>query len=435
MQPLLVRVLSGLAFAGALVLLLVSMGLVGGREPEPPRREPLDAHKLVEASSAPSEPAPVPKPQAALSVTRFALCDAPAAGARLLPVQVGPAREAFLVFCKGAYELVALESLGARLRAQRVARFPTRAALPGGAAGGDFDGDGAFDLVLGTAPQHGVLHEAAAGAFWVRGRTQGGYEAPRPLAETPTVALAPVDLDGSPPLDMLLLTRGDVAAQREGELWAFSGGPLFARARVVRTALDPRDLFVQPAQGSEGAVLALVVSGQPGAVVSARFERGAAAPVVSTLPLPGAQAFVPALVPGSRPFVRTPTSLYALPSDEPARAELWASDANVGPGVWSAGEAAGSARVLGALGHGVGEVRGGEKSLADELFFGEATRVHDLAALSDASGRARLFALAQEDGALQLLLLPELPWGADVTPSFERGTVEDSAGFAVVPLE
>ena len=156
---------------------------------------------------------------------------------------------------------------------------------------------------------------------------------------------------------------------------------------------------------------------------------------MNTLALPGAQAFVPAVIPGSPPFVRTPTHLYALSSDEPLRAELWASDANVGPGVWSAGEAGSSARVLGALAHGVGEVKAGEKALGDELFFGESVRMHDLAALSDASGRTRLFALVQEDGALALLLLPDLPWGTDVTPSFERGAVEDAQGFANVALE
>jgi hypothetical protein len=411
------------------------MGLVGGREPEPPRSEKLDPHKLVEQAALPTEPAPAPRPLAKLVLTRFALCDAPSAGARLLRVEVGPAREALLVFCKGAYELYTLELSAPVARALRAARFPTRAALPGGAAGADFDGDGAFDLVLGTAPPHGVMHDAAAGAFWVRGRTQGGYEAPRALAETPTVAVAAADLDGAPPSDMVLLTRGDVAAQREGELWAFTGGALFARSRVVRTALDPRDLFVTSLPGAEASLLAFVVSGQPGAVVSVRFDRKGAEAQVSSLLLPGAQAFVPPLVSGSRPFVRTPTHLFALSSDEPLRAELWASDANVGPGVWSAGDAGASARVFGALAHGVGEVKAGEKSLGDELFFGDSVRVHDLAAVSDASGRTHLFALAEEDGALALLSIPELPWGTDVALTLERGAVEDAQAFANVPLE
>jgi hypothetical protein len=436
LSPLTVRVLAGVLFASGLVLLLVSTGLIGAREPGTVRSEKLDPAKLVESGAVPTDPALAPKPQQKLTLSRFALCEAPATGARAYRVTVAAAREALLVFCKGAFELYSLEQAGAGMRALRTARFATRAALPGGAAGGDFDGDGAFDLVIGAAPAHGVLHEAWAGAFWVRGRTQGGYEAPRALAETPTVAMVATDLDGTPPSDMLLLTRGDVAAQRKGELWAYTGGPLFARTRVVQSALDPRDLFVSELRDPAApAVQALVVSGQPGAVVSVRFERGGAAPVVTSSPLPGAQAFVPGLLQAGKPFVRTPTHLYALAAEPGAQSQVWASEANVGPGVWSALDASGGARVIGALAHGLGEVRAGEKPLEDELFFGDAARVHDVLALADASGRARLFALVEEAGSLALLLVPELPWGTDVTPTFERGSVEDAQGFADVPLQ
>jgi hypothetical protein len=421
---MLVRGLGALVLVAVLALFAVSLGLVPAREPGAAPTQRLDVARAVDTGAVAESKAKV-APSLELRLGRFGLGRPGGEGARSYPVEIAPGQQGLLVFAPGAgYELFAFELGSVPPRARRMARFASKAALPGGAAGGDFDGDGVHDLVLGVAPARGVLHEPGSGAFLVRGRRGGGYEAPRPLAETATQDIAAADLDGAPPTDVLVLTRGDLAAQRPGELWSFTGGPLLARSRVVRTGLDPRDLLVLAAAGAP--LTALVVAGQPGGVFAAVLPRDAAAPVVTSTPLVGAQGFVHG---GSaQPLVRTPTSLHALTLDGAPKLEPWAVEANVGPAV-----KAESGQVLGALVHGVAALDAG--AVRDELAFGDALRVRDLVALGEASGRVRVLAVVEDASELSLVVVPTPPWESRTAPVLESSPVEAAHGFADVPLE
>jgi hypothetical protein len=421
----LVRGLGVLVLLSVLALLAVSMGLLPAREPEAAPTRTLDVARAVDMGAVDDTRSAKATAALELRLSRFALGRAGGEGARAFAVELGSGQQGVLVFAPGAgYELLSFELASVPPRARRVARFASKAALPGGAAGGDFDGDGVFDLVLGVAPGRGVLHEPGSGAYLVRGRRGGGYEASRPLAETATQAIAAADLDGAPPTDVLVLTRGDVAAQRPGELWAFAKGPLLTRTRVVKTGLEPRDLLLREAGGT---LTALVVAGQPGAVFAVTLPRDGAVPAVASVPLAGAQGFVHGAA--GAPQVRTPSSVHALSLEGALAAEVWAAEANVGPAVKR------DDLVLGALLHGVAAVGGGAAAAHDELAFGDEVTTRDLVAYAEASGRTRVLALVESGGELALIAIPAPPWESRSAPVLESAPLEDAHGFADVPLE
>jgi hypothetical protein len=420
MQPWVRQGLSTLtvwaALLGAVVLVLAVAGMLPAREPSAPDVERFSVDKaLVKPAALPrveQRVDPAEKPR--FDVSWVPLCEAPAAGARLERVRAFAGEAGVLVWCKDGYALFALGVEQTALRATRVARFKARGELPGGAAAGDFDGDGQIDLVLGVAPRPGVVHRAGSGVFWVRGRAQGGFEPARALAETPTVALAAQRPPGASRDTLLVLTAGDVGAQRPGELWLFGAQPALVREKVFPAALDPRGLLLRTVQDSPRLELWLV-SGQPGRVQALSLDPGNKtldpAGAVN-LPLRGAQAFAHEGSPEGAPFVRDTTGVYRVQRGESPALVAFAQQLNGGPCAVGDLDANQKPDLLAALEGGLAWIEG-EGSAAHERALPPELRVLDVEILRDAGGKERPLALVQgkpDAATLSLWLLPRPPW-------------------------
>jgi hypothetical protein len=423
------------ALLGAIVLVLAAAGMLPAREPSAPDVERFSVEKaLVKPASLPrveQRAGPVQKPR--FEVSWVPLCEASQIGARLQRVRAFAGEGGMLVWCKDGYVLFALGIEQGALRATRVARFKARGELPGGVAAGDFDGDGQLDLVLGVA-------------FLVRGRVQGGFEPARALVETPTVALAAARATGATRDALLVLTAGDVGAQRPGELWLFGAQPSLVREKVFPGALDPRGLLLRPVP--ESSLLELwLVSGQPGRVQALSLDLGSKElqpERTINLPLRGAQAFAHEGSPGGAPFVRDTTGVYRVQRDDPPALLPFAQQLNAGPFVVGDLDADQKPDLLAAIEGGVAwiEREGGsphERALPPEL------RVVDVEILRDAGGQARPLALVQgkpDAATLSLWLLPRPPWpeapgepGKPLELRLTPGLSEDARTLAEVALE
>lgn len=421
------------AIGSALLFVLALFGLLPPRAPEPPVQMAYDPALAVDPPrplARESEPLPAHR----LMSWSFSLCQAPERGATLYPLELRRDRSSFVVFCQGEYVLYELEPSAAPPRVTRLARFPHRGELAGGATALDLDGDGALDLVLGVSPREGVVHRPPAGLYWLRGRSGGGYEPARALIEMPVIAAVAAELDGAGTLELVALTRGDPAAQRAGELWIFSGGISPTRAAVVPLALAPGDLWVGAQREDARELWGL--SRQPGSLVRLRVPRAKEAwgqAVRDALPLLGAQAFVRG---GARLYVRDAEKLHAVePSDPP---QLAPSGLGVqGPAVWLDEPGAAQPRLLAARAGGFTLQRAGDdaprvrtlptgKTLVDvAIAHGEKQEPHGLLLLRS----------EEQPPMLLLVVLPGELRDEASELELRSGTVQAVSGEARVPLE
>jgi hypothetical protein len=449
----------GLALAvcgGALVLVAAAAGLLPAREPAPPEREAFVVQKTLPAPSPLARVAPAPKlaaaPAAPAALPIVPLCEAPERGARWYKLELAPGQTTLLVWCKQGYELFGLrapEPAGpagtadsrAALRAPdvvRLARFKARAELPGGAVAGDFDGDGQLDLVLGVAAREGVVHRSGAGVYWLRGRAQGGFELAHALAETSSVAVAAQPVAAGVGHELVVLTAGDVAAQRPGELWSFTRTPVLTRQRVVPVGLDPRGLALR-AGGEPERLEAWVLSGQPGrldrllldlATHDIRPEQ------TSSLALRGAQALAHEPSREGALLLRDATSIQRVERGAAARLVAYAESAHVGPFALTDLDGDLKLDVLAALDDGVAWLLPGasavEHTLPAEL------KVFDVESALLGPGSAPLVLVrGPEPGLLSLLRLPSPPWSASsgLPTTLQRSEPREAETVARVALE
>jgi hypothetical protein len=351
-----------------------------------------DAGAAVSAEAG-SDPAQQPSAELA---TEVEVCQAPSYGAALHVLKLSAAGdECLLVWCRGGYTLLSVAELAEGApRVTRLGFFSTRFDAPGGVAEGDFDADGVPDLVLGVAPRPPIVHRSGAGVFFLRGRKEGGFDAPRALVETPTIALARRPLakgDG-----LWVLTRGEPAAQRAGELWLFAAGAPPSRVAVLPGVVDPRDWLF--AGRNDDELDLWVVAGDPGSLVRVRVRGTAEVPEArSVLSLRGVQNWVAGST-REHALLRDAESLLRVDlGSEPPTTTAFAKEVRVGPA--SLLDLDGDARleVVAALPDGAAVV--GESGQVSELGLPEGVAVRAVAVLHDASGRARPVLLRQPQAA------------------------------------
>jgi hypothetical protein len=423
------------------VLVAVAAGLVPAREPDAPEREPFSVQKTLPPQSplarnviAPPKAAETTRGRARLPLVP--LCEAPERGARWYELSLVQGQTVLTVWCKQGYELFAVRS-GTEPEVVRLGRFKARGELPGGAVAGDFDADGHVDLALGVAAREGVVHRSGAGVYWVRGRAQGGFEPARALAETSTVALAAIPALGGGD-ELVVLTAGDVAAQRPGELWSFTRTPALARQRVVPVGLDPRGLALRPGADAN-AVEAWVLSGQPGrldrvvldlATHELRPER------TTSLALRGAQALAHEPAAEGALFVRDATSVQRVERATVPALTAFADGAHVGPFALTDLDGDLKLDVFSALDDGVAWLV--EGAPAHELTLPAELKVLDVETAT-LGGRNLALALVRgpEPSQLSLAIVPPPPWKSDAVGQLElvRTEPRQAESLANVALE
>jgi len=437
-------VLAWLSALAALTLLAVALDWIPSVRPTPASQVTFDPKDLVPPPAAPvgAQPEPVPdagsKPPEPLVVWSFPVCEAPAKGARLFALSLGTTQAAF-VWCKGGYVRLDLSFSGDTPQGQRAARFPSRAELPGGVTAHDFDADGVLDLVLATAPPAQVLHRPGAGAFLVRGRQAGGFEAARALVEAPVSAVLGVEGEGARGAALALLTRGDLTAQRPGELWLFAGGPTPTRVAQLPLGIGARDLLLaRSADGKRSLWAALPQAGKlAGAELVVDAGKWSWGPLRSVA-FPAIQGLVGkgGVDTGAWFLARDTADLRRvdLQTEEPALTP-WAERVNVGPGVLVDLDGNSQPEVLAVVEGGVARVFPAEQGAPEELEL--PLPALDVASVRDAAARERALILAQdaESGWLNLLMPPVPPWSAGREVVLRRLEVSELAGEAVVALE
>jgi hypothetical protein len=439
MSVFLRRWLAGLSALGAFVLVLVAAGLIPPAEPEAARVEPFAVEKAVVPSSRVLSKEPDSGPLNTARALRFVpLCEAPAAGARWFKLPLSAERDALLVFCKQGYELFETAEQAGDLAFSRLARFKARGDLPGGAAAGDFDGDGQRDLVLGVASQRGVAHRSGAGVFWLRGRAQGGFEPARILAEISSVAIGAYARPGTRLDELFVLTSGDVAAQRPAELWLFGREPSLSRKHVLALGLDPRGLALRASVQADH-VNAFVLTGQPGRLTRATYSLAALAPVAepATRELRGAQGF------GHEPshagglFLRDATSLYSVEQGAALDIVPFAREARVGPFALTDLNGDEKPDVLAAIAGGVSWFSAVERP-AEELMLPDDLEVLDAESVRGGETAAIPVLLVRgrpDAHTLSLVIMPAPPWQFSAMPALLGGELAPSPHPAEVALE
>jgi hypothetical protein len=434
-----VPALTSLAMAAGLLLGLASLGLLPAREPALQKPVAFDPDKTVDAPRLPEQDDSTRGKALGvhkLLVWSFPLCARPREGARMYRVALRPERDSFVVWCQGEYVLVDVEAQAETPRVTRLARFAVRGELPGGATALDLDHDGVLDLVLGVAPALGLVHRPFSGVFWLRGRAQGGFDLPRTLVEMPVLSVASAELDEAPGSELLVLTRGDTAAQRAGELWVFAGGTSPTRAAVVPTALAPSDLAVGTAR--DGLFEVWVSATQPGSLVRLRFPRLPAEwgkPERTELPLRGVQAFVTPPREEHALYVRDVTSVRALEAGEPPRLDTWIEHAEVGPAAWLRSGPGDKRALVGATQGGFAWFQGDTRR---DRNLPLGTRLVDASSTTAAASHERavlLLETAEQDGNLALALLPIEVRNEALELELRSGAVEAAPTEARVVLE
>lgn len=425
------------------MLVAVAAGLVPAREPDAPEREAFSVEKTLPPQSTLSRAVVEPPTKAAAPkrarplLPLLPLCEAPERGARWYELALVQGQTSLLVWCKQGYELYALREASGGPELVRLGRFKARGELPGGAVAGDFDADGHVDLALGVAAREGVVHRSGAGVYWVRGRAQGGFEPARALAETSSVALAaiPAPAGGD---ELVLLTAGDVAAQRPGELWSFTRTPALARQRVVPAGLDPRGLALRPG-ADPNAVEAWVLSGQPGRLD--RFALDLATHELrpdraSSLALRGAQALAHEPAAEGALFVRDATSIQRVERAAAPQLSAYADGAHVGPFALTDLDGDLKLDVFSALDDGVAWLVAGAP--AQELALPAELKVLDVETAT-LGGKNVALALVRgpEPTLLSLVIVPPPPWKADTASQLElvRSEPRQAESLANVALE
>jgi hypothetical protein len=437
-KALLRRLLAGAAVIGALLLALAAAGLLPAREPAEPAKQAFSVEGAVPPRRSPEGALPEPVADAdaaAVALHVSPLCASSAKAVRLYEVALWSDEAALLVWCGNAYELFALRAAQASFELFRVARFAAHAEHAGGAAAGDFDGDGHMDLVLGVASPRGVAHRSGAGVFLVRGRAQGGFESAEIVAETSSVALAAFPRAQGAGHDLALLTAGDVAAQRPGELWLFTRESRLVRKAVAAVGVEPRGLALGPVTPER--IEAWVLSARPGRLERLFIER--AGPALSSesalsLPLRGAQSLAQGSFGGAL-FVRDATSVYRVQDGSEPALSAYAEGVRVGPFAVADFNRDQQPELLASLAQGVAylEARGG--SLVDhELTLG--AEVLDVAVLRLGDRALPVALIRREQDALSLVQLPVPPWPRAL-PDIVLQTQEtrELEGLAQVPLE
>lgn len=433
-KALLRALLAGSAVIGALLLALAAAGLLPAREPAAPSKEAFSVEGAVPAEGRRPDAlddADVPP----LALHASPLCASSAKAVRLYQVALWSDEAAVFVWCGKGYELFALRPAQASFELFRVARFAARAEHAGGATAGDFDGDGHTDLVLGVASPRGVAHRSGAGAFLVRGRAQGGFESAQVVAETSSVALAAFARTGGAGHDLALLTAGDVAAQRPGELWLYTRESRLVRKTVAKVGVDPRGFFLHPL--SPERLEAWVLSGQPGQLERLVIERAGLAlsgESALSLPLRGAQSLAHGSPEGAL-FVRDAINVYRVQDAGEPSLVPYADGVRVGPFAVADFDQDQQPELVAALAQGVAYLQARGGSLVDhELHLG--VEVLDVAVLG-LGDRAQPVALVRrEQDALSLVQLPVPPWPRAL-PQIVLQTQEtrELEGLAQVPLE
>jgi hypothetical protein len=423
-----------LASIAAAVLAASLFGLIPARQPPPPPTVAFSAAKAVDPIKQPDPGTPQVHKLLGWS---FPVCPRPKEGARMYRVALASERDAFAIWCAGEYVLLQVEASAQpelAPRVTRLARFPARAELPGGATSLDLDMDGVLDLALGVAPALGVVHRPFSGLFYLRGRTQGGYEIARALVEMPVVATLAAELDEQPGAELLVLTRGDVAAQRAGELWVFVGGSSPTRAAVLPTALAPNDLALGPTRDGQNEIW--IAATQPGSLVRLKLpaQRAAWTSVLrAELPLPGLQAFVTGPRGERALFVRDLQGAHAVEDGEKIKLGAPWVKAEVGPASWLPG---GEQRALLAASQGGFSLARGDQLTERALPAG--LRVVDTSSTRGASGEQRgLLLLAPDDpaGHLALIVLPASLREEARELELRASALETAPGEARVALE
>jgi hypothetical protein len=423
---------SWIVFAVVAALLLGSalFGLIPAREPPPPPTVQYSPAKAVDPVKTPETSAPEVHKLLGWS---YPVCPRPKDGARMYRVALSGERDAFAIWCAGEYVLLEVDA-SADPRVTRLARFPTRGELPGGASSLDLDLDGVLDLAFGVAPALGVVHRPGAGLFFLRGRAQGGYEIPRPLVEMPVVATLAAELDEQPGAELLVLTRGDVAAQRPGELWVFTGGTSPTRAALIPTALAPSDLALGPTR--EGQNELWIAATQPGSLVRLKLPAMRAdwtSVLRAELPLPGLQSFIAGPRGERALYVRDLEGAKAIDDGATIKLGKTLASAEIGPASWLPGRA--DQRTL------VAASQHGFSVLCDkpkERALPSGTRMVDASSTRGAGGEQRgLLLIAPDDpaGNLQLIVLPAELRDEASELTLRAGALETAPGEARVALE
>jgi hypothetical protein len=443
------RVLAWLSALAALLLVALALDGVPSRTAEPSEASPFDPSQLAaqakavkslaRAPSAPDAAVDAPPPLTAWSLP---LCEAPEKGARIFTLSMGASPTLF-VWCKGGFVRVDLSLRAETPQAQKTARFPSRAELPGGVTAQDFDADGVLDLVLATAPPAQVLHRPGAGVFFLRGRKAGGYEPARALVEAPVSALAAVPAEDGSGAALLVLTRGDVSAQRSGELWLFAGGANMQRVAQQPLGLGPRDLVIaRLGTGPERTVWsALPLAGRiMGVPLSSAGAGKAGLGVTQTVAFPGVQGLLaPVLAESNVLLARDAQDVKRVIPDAPAPTLApWAERVNLGPGVVADLDEDSRPEALAVVDGGIVRVLGPGQAEPEELELSpQFQSVLDVTVVRDEMARERGVVLVGERDTkmLGLLLLPRPPWKSPAQLIIQRAEVAEPAEQAVVALE
>lgn len=424
------QVLVVVALASGVVLLAVTTGLLPQAQPESIETVPLVIQKSQTNAKKPANKAPA-VPHARV----FPLCSAPEEDGRLQVASNAQGALSLFVWCRGGYGLFTFAGAATAQLVTQLAHLPSDMPRAGGATLADITADGVADLMVGVAPKEGLLHASGSGVFLAKGRAQGGYEAALPLLEMPIVALTTA-LNAGGTHDLFVLTRGDAAARRPGQIVWFGAGATPLKKATFNTGISPRELRASQPQG--GARSLLVLAGEPARVIAVSPDKDPAQNAREVALPEGAglcRAQDPSLV-----LARTTHDLLRVNDDATLGLSPWFPQANVGPCASGDLDRDGTPDALAVTDAGVIWLRpqNGDAAAADaaqELTLPAGYRALDVAYVPGES--ARVMALAREVASEQLVLLVwyALPWVDGATVVLDMEPARESGGVAEIPLE